>query len=137
MLTFAAVPLADPEDLTPDLQHALATIRAELQRLRACVNGIERGLNELDSSAALAPSGERRRPERYLRVLVDVYDRGGRHGVESEAWAAIGARHGYDRRGLGGFFTGNRAAVTLSGERIRLTIYGERLVDGYLAKLAG
>jgi hypothetical protein len=123
------------QETPPDAQHALAGIRAELERIRTCVGRIERGLNELESSAEDLRAG-RQRSERYLRLLVDVYDRGGRHGVDPRAWAEIGHRHGYDRRGLGGFFTGARAPLARSGERVRLTMYGERLVDAYLTGLA-
>jgi hypothetical protein len=124
------------EDLGPDAQHALAAIRGELARVRASMSRIERGLDELEA-AGDGPGGMvRRRPERYLRVLVDVYERGGRHGVGALEWAAIGQRHGYDRRGLGGFFTGGRASLRRSEDRVVLTAYGERLVDGYLAGLS-
>ncbi len=118
-----------------DPQHALATVRSELARVRSAVGRIERSLNELEASASAAGSS-RRRPERYLRVLVDVYELGGRHGVAVEAWANIGSRRGYDRRGLGGFFTGARAPLRHAGDRVVLTAYGQRLVDEYLAGLA-
>jgi hypothetical protein len=116
-------------------QHALATIRTELARVRSSVSRIERGLNDLEASER-ALTTLRRRPERYLRVLVDVYERGGRHGVDADEWAAIGQRHGYDRRGLGGFFTGARAPLRRTDDHVVLTVHGERLVDDYLASRA-
>lgn len=123
-----------PGDFDGDAQHALTAIRAELKRVRSSVSRIERGLNELEAGERGSPSA-RPRPERYLRVLVDVYERGGRHGVGSDEWASIGNRHGYDRRGLGGFFTGGRAPLRRGEQRVLLTAYGERLVDEYLAGL--
>jgi hypothetical protein len=122
-------------DFGEDPQHALASIRNELARVRSAIGRIERSLNDLEAGE-LAPASARRRPERYLRVLVDVYERGGRHGVAGEEWAAIGGRHGYDRRGLGGFFTGGRAPLRRADGQVLLSAYGERLVDGYLAGLA-
>jgi hypothetical protein len=113
-------------------QHALATIRTELARVRSSVSRIERALNDLEAGERAAV---RRRPERYLRVLVDVYERGGRHGVDVDEWAGIGQRHGYDRRGLGGFFTGGRAPLRHIDDLVVLTTYGERLVDEYLVGL--
>ena len=98
-------------------------------------------LQRIESSlAALEPplpadEHPRPRPERYMQVLVEVYDRGGRVGVSSDELAAIGARHGYDRRGLGGFFTGARAPLQRLGERVQLTVHGELLLDSYLAQL--
>jgi hypothetical protein len=123
-----------PPGYSDDPRHALSTIRTELAHVRSAVGRIERGLNELESSER-ASVAARRRPERYLRVLVDVYERGGRHGVGSDEWAAIGDRHGYDRRGLGGFFTGVRAPLQRVDERVVLTVQGERLVDDYLSGL--
>jgi hypothetical protein len=127
------VPVERSEDLAADPQHALAAIRAELARVRSSVSRIERDLNELEVTEH--DSATRRRSERYLRVLVDVYERGGRHGVDPQEWSAIGGRHGYDRRGLGGFFTGGKAALRRVDGRVLLTAHGERLVDGYLAGL--
>jgi hypothetical protein len=125
-------PSAHPAE---DPQHAVASIRTELARVRASVERIERGLSDLEASEPTTGRG-RRRPERYLRVLVDIYELGGRHGVSGEEWTAIGNRHGYDRRGLGGFFTGARAPLHQVDSRIALTVQGERLVDQYLATLA-
>lgn len=90
----------------------------------------------LEGEQRSAPASERARPERYLRLLVDVYDHGGRLGVDSDAFGALGARYAYDRRGLGGFFRGARAPLQLVDGRVRLTLEGERLVDDFLAELA-
>ncbi|HLH65693.1 MAG TPA: hypothetical protein VKV27_08320 [Solirubrobacteraceae bacterium] len=125
---------ADRARSHPDAQHALAAIRTELSRVRSSVSRIERDLNELEAGER-GSGAQRRRPERYLRVLIDVYERGGRHGVAGEEWAAIGARHGYDRRGLGGFFTGANAPLRRIEGRVLLTVSGEQLIDGYLAGL--
>lgn len=117
-----------------DPEHALASIRSELARIRTAAGRIERGLAELEAGAA-ASVRTRPRPARYLQVLVDVYDLGGRHGVSLEEWARIGAARGYERRGLGGFFTGVRAPLRHFEGRVVLTVFGERLVDEYLAEL--
>jgi hypothetical protein len=117
-----------------DASHAYAAIRAELARLRAGLGRIETEVAGLEREHR--PRGETRdRPERYLRVLVDVYDRGGRPGVKAEAFYAIGKGHGYDRRGLGGFFTGTRAPLRRIEDRIVLTPQGEYLIDRYLMQL--
>ena len=44
-----------------------------------------------------------------LRVLCDVLLKGG--VVTYDEWGAIGQEHGYDRRGLGGYFTGNNPTI--------------------------
>jgi hypothetical protein len=110
----------------------VASIRAELGRLRSSILRIERELDALENSQQQT-AVRRDRPERYLRVLVEVYEHGGHHGVDADGLASIGARHGYDRRGLGGFFTGARAPLRRTDGRARLTAYGEELMDSYLA----
>lgn len=101
--------------------------------MRIAIARIEQALGELDETQRRSfVLGER--PERYLRVLVEVYERGGQPGVDADGLAAIGHRHGYDRRGLGGFFTGARAPLQRVGGRIRLSPYGALLMDAYLAR---
>jgi hypothetical protein len=111
----------------------VALIRTELGRLRSSILRIEQELGELED-ARQETVARRDRPERYLQVLVEVYEHGGQHGVDADGLASIGARHGYDRRGLGGFFTGARAPLRRTDGRIRLTAHGEELMDSYLAR---
>lgn len=110
-------------------------MRVELERLRSNLARLEDGLNALEATEAPLGGRARERPERYLRVLVDVYERGGHHGVDAEGLATIGKAHGYDRRGLGGFFTGRRAPLRRTEDRVTLTPFGEHLVDVYLHPL--
>ena len=109
-------------------------IRAELRRLRSSLARVEAEVARLPQRPPRPRSLER--PERYYRVLVGVYERGGRHGLEPEALGALGAEHGYDRRGLGGFFAGTRAPLQLAAGRARLTAEGLRLVDRFLEEVA-
>jgi hypothetical protein len=111
----------------------VATMRAELRRLRE-------GLDRLDAQLVrLAEEDEtpsrRVRPERYYLVLLAVYERGP-HGASPDELATIGARCDYDRRGLGGYFTGARAPLCTEGGRVRLTAEGNRLVQEYLDRSA-
>ena len=119
---------------TTDSAQAIASIRAELARLRSGLVRVEESLDAIEAGKP-EPIAPRERPERYLRVLVDVYERGGQHGVDGEGLAAIGQAHGYDRRGLGGFFTGRRAPLRRLDDRVTLTLDGQRLVDVYLHRL--
>lgn len=126
-----AVPRA--EDEVAEGGRAAAAIRSELARARESLRRIEQALGDLYDDRGLG-GPTRARPERYLRVLLAVYERGGQHGVDADGLAAIGREHGYDRRGLGGFFTGGRAPLRRLGERVLLTVEGERLLDSYLAR---
>jgi hypothetical protein len=116
----------------PPTSSAVRTIRAELGRITAAVAEVERALTELDDGGEPErPARARRRPDRYYLVLLGVYEQG-RQGLDSAQFGALGALHGYDRRGLGGFFVGARASLRHAGERIRLTDEGLALLDEYL-----
>ena len=120
---------------SPELaDRSVAFIRAELERVRSSLRRIEEVLATLDLPRP-PPDDARQRSGRYMRVLVEVYDHGGRQGVGPDELAAIGARYGYDRRGLGGFFTGANAPLRRVDQRVQLTVYGEHLLDAYLARL--
>jgi hypothetical protein len=127
-------PRPSPSSPDVDASHAFSAIHAELTRLRAGLTRIDEAVSALEREHR--PSAPvRERPVRYLRVLVAVYDIGGRLGVDAETFAAIGAEHGYNRRGLGGFFTGTRAPLRRSEGRIMVTPQGEYLIDLYLHQL--
>jgi hypothetical protein len=119
--------------VTSDAGRAAASIRSELAHVRESLRRIEQALGELDDERS-GPSVTRARAERYLRVLLEIYERGGQHGVDAAGLAEIGRAHGYDRRGLGGFFTGTRAPLRRIGNRVRLTAQGEQLLDAYLSR---
>jgi hypothetical protein len=53
------------------------------------------------------------------------------HGgnLGSEAWARLGVEHGYDPRGLGGFFVGSSPLMASQGARRSLTSHGHRFID--------
>lgn len=103
--------------------------------MRAGLDRIEADLRRLEASGRTGSGPERPRPDRYYEVLVGVYEHG-RHGIDRESLAALAARHGYDRRGLNGYFTGSRAALMRRGDRVVLTAEGQRLVDLHLRKVA-
>jgi hypothetical protein len=123
-------------DDTAGLGSATA-IRAELRKLRASIARIEQELDRRPRPHAPRQGAERERPARYFGVLVSIYERGGRPGIAADELGAIGAEHGYDRRGLGGFFAGERAPLRLVEGRVRLTPEGLRLVDRHLQELTG
>lgn len=116
----------------PEGSDAVAAARGEIARLREGLDRVEAALVQLGRD----PIATRRaRPDRYYRVLVDVYERG-RRGVSAAEFAALGRAHGYDARGLGGFFVGSRSPLRRGDERIRLTTEGHRLIEEYLRSVA-
>lgn len=114
----------------------LSDLRGELRRVRVALDRIDAQLQALQQSATQPAPPQRERPERYYLVLVGVLEHGP-HGVSPERFAEIGRAHGYDRRGLGGYFAGQRAPLCHEGERVRLTVEGDRLVRGYLGSVVG
>lgn len=105
--------------------------QAELRRVRAGLDRIELIMTSLEPTAS--SPGHRSRPERYYLLLIDVYERG-RRGVEAEAFLRLGRGHGYDARGLGGFFLGARAPLRRGTGRVHLTTEGHRLVTTFLTR---
>lgn len=106
---------------------AVAIARAEIASLREGLDRIEAALGRVGADSA----SPRDRPDRYYRVLVDVYEHG-RHGLPSAQFAPLGRALGYDARGLGGFFVGTRAPLRRGEDRVLLTTEGHRLVEEYL-----
>src|SRR4051794_11046566 len=47
----------------------------------------------------------------------------------SEKWSRLGRQHGYDPRGLGGFFVGGQPLMSSQGERRVLTEHGRRFIE--------
>jgi hypothetical protein len=49
--------------------------------------------------------------------------------VSREKWSRLGRQHGYDPRGLGGFFVGSRPLMESAGDRRVLTDHGRRHIE--------
>jgi hypothetical protein len=65
---------------------------------------------------------------RQWRLLNDfAANHGGDLG--RDAWGRLGRQHGYDPRGLGGFFVGSQPLMASQGERRVLTEHGRRFIE--------
>lgn len=80
-------------------------------------------------SDARADPGWRRDEQRVGAVLSDVLAAGGR--VTVDAWRDIGLRHGYDPRGLSGFFTGGVPSMRSDGDDRVLTDRGRKVAEDW------
>ena len=49
--------------------------------------------------------------------------------VSREEWSRLGRQHGYDPRGLGGFFVGSRPLMESVGDRRVLTDHGRKHIE--------
>jgi len=49
--------------------------------------------------------------------------------ASAEEWGRLGRQHGYDPRGLGGFFAGSQPVMASEGDRRRLTSDGRRFIE--------
>lgn len=102
-------------------------MRRQVRTLLEKVRAIETELEQMVGS----PGEELEWWDRRCRVLVEVLNRGGI--VTSTEWSDIGRELGYDRRGLGGFFTGGNPTMTpIAGGRHALTEVGRRDAEEYL-----
>jgi hypothetical protein len=114
---------------------AVTRIRGQLDEIRASLAQIERELAGLEEQPPV-PRARRIRSERYYEVLIEVYERGP-HGVSASELDELAALHGYDRRGMNGYFAGVRSPLRAHAGRIHLTLEGRRLVHEQLARKAG
>jgi len=57
--------------------------------------------------------------------------------VGSDGWVRLGRQHGYDPRGLGGFFVGSQPLMASQGERRVLTEHGRRFIERWRADFEG
>jgi len=110
---------------------AITAIRGQVARIR---EGLDRIDSELQRLERQQRTTERARPARFYDVLVGVYEHG-IHGIDDAALTQLANAHGYQRRGLNGFFTGARAALRRTEGRIVLTPEGNRLLDAHLRQL--
>lgn len=62
---------------------------------------------------------------RLLNALATEHD----GDVGSEEWARLGRQHGYDPRGLGGFYVGSQPLMANQGARRVLTEHGRRFIE--------
>ena len=56
--------------------------------------------------------------------------------LAAEQWSRLGRQHGYDPRGLGGFFQGSQPLMASRDERRVLTIHGRRFIDRWREDVA-
>lgn len=89
-------------------------------------------LGEVLSSIGVSPLPPHREPRRRREwhemgpLMRAIAARGGR--VSAEEWRALGTEHGYDPRGLGGFFKGDGATMRVDGDSRVLTDAGRRWI---------
>jgi hypothetical protein len=119
-----------PAGAGSDTDSPLERIRGELAAIRASVDALERVLARLEEEPATRRPA-RARSDRYYQLLIEVYERGP-HGVSADELDELARHHGYDRRGLNGYFAGLRAPFRRDGGRIQLTLEGHRLVHDRL-----
>lgn len=112
----------------PQSQSESAELKRKLSRTLSKLRAVETEIQELigsDEDEGLEWW------DRRCHVLVEVYNRGG--VIPADDWYRIGADLGYDRRGLGGFFTGNEPTmVAIAGNRHALSPSGRREAEEYL-----
>jgi hypothetical protein len=56
--------------------------------------------------------------------------------MSADEWSRLGRQHGYDPRGLGGFFQGQQPLMGRQGKRRVLTEHGRRFIERWRADFA-
>jgi hypothetical protein len=109
-----------PRELTPDQVQALLRLHQELGGLLESVG--------VSDAAPTTPEPQWRGDyARIWRLLHSVRQAGG--DLNTEEWVRLGTAHGYDPRGLGGFFRGGEPTMEMQGERRVLTEHGLRFIE--------
>jgi hypothetical protein len=106
----------------------------QLSRLRKAhteITSVLEALGALDVPASDPEPEWKTIQRKQWRLLNAVVEAGGDLG--SKEWSRLGAQHGYDPRGLGGFFRGHeqlmKPDMAEQGARRVITVYGRRFVE--------
>ena len=111
-------------DVTPRQAERLRRAHSEITTVLA-------ELGVLDDAGQPAEPRQHADQSRRWRLLNAVAQRGGRVGASE--WSRLGRTHGYDPRGLGGFFRGAQPVMEHDGHRRILTASGHRFVERWRA----
>jgi hypothetical protein len=95
--------------------------RAGLDRLEAILEPDGQGGGLV---APQPPPGEEESLRRWWSLLADVEARGGR--LSAEEFRELARSHGYQPRGVGGFFSGANATMRREGDIVEITARGRR-----------
>lgn len=107
-------------ELTQDQMQALVRLQQEL-------GGLLGSLGSGDAMPAAVEPQWRGEYARIWRLLHAVRQAGG--DLSAEEWARLGTAHGYDPRGLGGFFRGGEPMMEMQEDRRVLTEHGVRFIE--------
>ena len=102
----------------------------QLSRLRKAHGELTTVLSELGALNNTDPNPEpqwKADLRKQWGLLKEVDGQGG--DVGSEEWGRLGVKHGYDPRGLGGFFVGSQPLMASQGARRVLTEHGRRFIE--------
>jgi hypothetical protein len=105
--------------------------RGAIRHTRTLLDRVERRLDRRLPAADLPagptpPAGEEESHRRWWSLLSDVDARGGR--MSAEEFRSLAEQHGYEARGIGGFFSGN-STMRRDGDVVELTPRGRREVQ--------
>jgi len=105
-------------------QQAEALTRAHAEFSTALRNA---GILNDAPTPPVEPQWRRSTAKQWALLNALARDHGG--DVGAEEWARLGRQHGYDPRGLGGFFVGREQLMARQGARRVLTDHGQRFIE--------
>jgi hypothetical protein len=88
----------------------------------------------LDGAPQVAEPQWKTTTAKQWALLKAVQDAGG--DLSSAQWGRLGKQHGYDPRGLGGFFRGSEQLMEASDDRRILSDYGRRFIERWAPDFA-
>lgn len=105
----------------------------QLKRAHANIGALLKDLGLIDDAPAkpVEPQWLRDTAKQWGLVNDLAANHGGDVGVDE--WGRLGRQHGYDPRGLGGFFAGSQPLMASQGARRVLTDHGRRFIERWRA----
>lgn len=105
-----------------------------LKRIHADLGGLMKELGIVEDEEVTPPADPQ-----WLRDTAKQWgllnDLAANHNgdVGSDEWSRLGRQHGYDPRGLGGFYAGSKPLMASQGARRVLTDHGRRFIERWRA----
>lgn len=100
-----------------------------LKRAYGDLGAVLRELGVVEADPAPVTESQQMAVTKKQWLLLNDFKENHNADLGSEDWGRLGREHGYDPRGLGGFFVGSSPLMASQGARRVLTSHGHRFID--------
>jgi hypothetical protein len=107
-----------------------------LKRAYGDLSAVLRELGVVEAGPAPVAESQQMAVTKKQWLLLNDFKKNHNADLGSEDWGRLGREHGYDPRGLGGFFVGSSPLMASQGARRVLTSHGHRFIDRWRGDFA-